>query len=116
MSGRMQCAFEALLIDQHSAQLKQAGYAFTEEMRQGLINQLELGRPYYSFIEGGDQWTAFQAGWNLSREALVITLPARAKPIEYQGRPIYSMSGEGRNAALDEVRAIIESEGVTVSE
>lgn len=38
MSGRMQCAFEALLIDQHSAQLKQAGYAFTEEMRQGLIN------------------------------------------------------------------------------
>lgn len=46
----------------------------------------------------------------------MITLPARAKPIEYQGRPIYSMSGEGRNAALDEVRAIIESEGVTVSE
>ena len=116
MIGRIQCAFEALVIDQHSAQLKQAGYAFTEEMRQSLINQLELGRPHYCFIEGGDQWPAFETAWKLSREALVITLPARALPISYQGRAIFSMSGEGRNAALDECRANIESEGVTVHE
>lgn len=115
MIGRIQCAFEALVIDQHSAQLKQAGFAFTDEMRQSLINQLELGRPHYCFIEGGDQWPAFQAAWKLSREALVITLPARALPIRYQDRAIFSMNGEGRNAALDEVRTLIESQGVTVS-
>jgi hypothetical protein len=116
MSDRMRCAFEALLIDQHSELMKAAGHAFTDSMRQNLTRQLEQGRPYYSFIEGGEQWPAFQAAWKLSREALVITLPARAQPINYQGQPIYSMSGEGRNAALDEVRTIIESEGVTVSE
>lgn len=116
MIGRIQCAFEALVIDQHSAQMKGAGYAFTDEMRQSLISQLELGRPHYCFIEGGDQWPAFEAAWKLSREALVITLPARALPISYQGRAIFSMNGEGRNAALDEVRTMIESQGITVSE
>lgn len=115
MSDRMRCAFEALLIDQHRDLMKAAGHQFTESKRQALINQLELGRPYYSFIEGGEQWPAFQAAWKLSREALVIELPARAKPINYQGSPVYSMNGEGRNAALDEVRTMIESEGVTVS-
>lgn len=114
MTGRMQCAFEAFVIDQHSAQMKAAGHQFTDAMRQSLASKLELGRPYYSFIEGGEQWPAFQAAWNLSREALVVTLPARATPINFQGRPIYSMGGEGRNAALDEVRTNIESEGVTV--
>lgn len=116
MNGRMQCAFEAFVIDQHSAQMKAAGHQFTDAMRQSLISQLEHGRPYYSFIEGGEQWPAFQEAWKLSREAMVITLPARAQPIDYQGQPIYSMSGEGRNAALDECRANIESEGVTISE
>jgi len=116
MSGRMQCAFEAFVIDQHHEQMKAAGHQFTAAMRQNLASKLELGRPYYSFIEGGEQWPAFQAAWNLSREALVITLPARAKPIDFRGRAIYSMNGEGRNAALDEVRTMIESEGVTVSE
>ena len=116
MSGRMECAFEAFVIDQHSAQMKAAGHQFTEAMRQNLVSQLEHGRPYYSFIEGGEQFPAFQEAWKLSREALVITLPARAKPIEFQGRAIYSMNGEGRNAALDECRANIESEGVTVRE
>jgi hypothetical protein len=114
MSGRKHCAFEAFVIDQHSAQMKGAGHQFTESMRQHMVKTLEHGRPYYSFIEGGEQWPAFEAAWNLSREALVITLPARALPINYEGRPIYSMNGEGRNAALDECRANIESEGVTV--
>lgn len=114
MNDRMRCAFEALVIDQHSELMKAAGHAFTDAMRQKLVSQLEQGRPYYSFIEGGEQWPAFQAAWKLSLEALVITLPERAKPIEFQGRAIYSMSGEGRNAALDEVRTIIESEGVIV--
>ncbi|WP_219097775.1 hypothetical protein [Pseudomonas sp. UMAB-40] len=114
MSARTHCAFEAFVIDQHSAQMKAAGHQFTEAMRQHLVKTLEHGRPYYSFIEGGEQWPAFEAAWKLSREALVITLPARAKPIDYQGRAIFSMGGEGRNAAIDEVRVIIESEGVTV--
>lgn len=116
MSGRMECAFEAFVIDQHGSQMKAAGHQFTEAMRQNLAEKLEHGRPYYSFIEGGEHWPAFQAAWGLSREALVISLPSRAKPIDYQGRAIFSMGGEGRNAALDEVRTIIESEGVTVSE
>lgn len=115
MSGRMECAFEAFVIDQHSAQMKAAGHQFTEAMRQNMVEKLEHGRPYYSFIEGGDQWPAFQAAWMLSREALVITLSARALPINYDGRAIFSMGGEGRNAALDEVRAMIESEGFTVN-
>lgn len=116
MSDRMRCAFEALLIDQHRDLMKAAGHAFTDAMRQNLVRQLEQGRPYYSFIEGGEQWPAFQAAWKLSREALTITLPARSQPINYQGRAVYSMNGEGRNAALDEVRTMIESEGVTVCE
>ena len=115
MSGRMECAFEAFVIDQHSEQMKAAGHQFTDAMRQNLVSKLEFGRPHYSFIEGGEQWPAFRAAWSLSREALVVTLPARATPINFQGRPIYSMNGEGRNAALDEVRAIIESQGVTVA-
>lgn len=111
----MECAFEAFVIDQRCAQMKAAGHQFTEAMRQNMVEKLEHGRPYYSFIEGGEHWPAFQVAWKLSREALVIALPARAQPINYEGRPIFSMSGEGRNAALDECRANIESEGVTVN-
>lgn len=115
MNGRMRCAFEAFVIDQHHQEITAAGHRFTKPMRQRLIDELEQGRPDYECMRAGSKWPTFQAAWNLSREALVITLPARAAPIDYQGRAIFSMSGEGRNAALDECRANIESEGVTVS-
>lgn len=121
MNGRMHCAFEAFLIDQHGHHADGvitllASEPLTNAQRQELAAWLEKTRPDYQGMHCADKWPAFQAGWKLSREAMVITLPARAQPIDYQGQPIYSMSGEGRNAALDECRANIESEGVTISE
>lgn len=119
MSGRMHCAFETFVIDQHSNQAEGvfallAGESMTNAQRQELAAWLEKTRPDYQGMHCADKWPAFQAGWKLSREALVVTLPGRAQPIDYQGQPLYSMNGEGRNAALDEIRANIESEGVTV--
>lgn len=117
MSTRMHCAFEALVIDQHAQLMRNVfDSKMTPEQRQQYVDELEAGRPDYSGMTIEPQWGVFRAAWALSREALVIKLPPRASPILYQERPIFSMSGEGRNAALDEVRAVIEAEGVAVSE
>ena len=110
----MRRAFEALVIDQHCQQMSAVyDVKVTDEQRQQYLDELESGRPDYSGMQIEPSWPVFRAAWSLSREALVITLPARAVPIDFQGRAIYSMSGEGRNAALDEVREHLESEGVT---
>lgn len=117
MSGRMNCAFEALVIDQHAQLMKNVfDSKMTHEQRQQYVDELEAGRPDYSGMTVEPQWHVFRAAWVLSREALSIKLPPRASPILFQDRPIFSMSGEGRNAALDEVRAVIEAQGVAISE
>ena len=70
------------------------------------------GETYGNRIVEG-MWQAWQA----SREAVVVELPAKAEPFEAElsATPIYTLKGEGRNAAIAECRAAIEAQGLKVA-
>lgn len=70
------------------------------------------GKSYY-WGTTGEAWVFWQA----SREAVVVELPALAEPFEAElsTPPIYTLKGEGRNAAIAECRAVIEAQGLKVA-
>ncbi|ORL66645.1 hypothetical protein [Pseudomonas putida] len=68
----------------------------------------------------GSRWhisNAHYPTWEASRDAVVVELPAKAEPFEAElsATPIYTLKGEGRNAAIAECRAAIEAQGLKVA-
>lgn len=89
--------------------------SFAREVMDWSDDEFRLASDGKSYYWGatGEAWVFWQA----SREAVVVELPAMADPfeVELSGKPIYTLRGEGRNAAIRKCRTAIEAQGLKVA-
>lgn len=96
----------------------------TNKMREQASNEFDAWLAGYEKDREANGWMPLEPfvrkhmrnAFVASREAVVVELPAKAEPFEAElsATPIYTLKGEGRNAAIAECRAAIEAQGLKV--